>query len=475
MTVSVINGDSMMTAFPLKICGLPLARASLAVLCLLFLFGCCAGSPPKSPSDCLVSKEISPCSYPEYWPYSKASSKFPFIVHYASESEIEKADEIIAYLEKAWQRQIIEQKYTPPPSDTGLCGPDGRFDVFIRRGVNSCKVDLITEQFVTEWGGRASYMEVDPWGSYGGEMLGATIAHEFNHGTHAANDWYDLPIAFEMSASYVDQFYGPLDLRNIIDFQKHPDWGLLRNDSYQTYYMYGSAIYIHFLRDRYFGVDDSFLPQLWVDMRNTPKLKENNPNFVDALNAALKRKGLEINFLDTVPEFARWRYYCGINDGKHFLDLNKDTRPTSLPPVPLSSQMALLDVAKLKIPAVTMPLKGPYAFDTALTMNGSRFVPAPMMTGSVYLTVKRENAAQTSFKLSLAAAPSVKWVVQAVPGLDPSSDGETVELSKGSARVSFTSAGERTLILTVLPKLESDFDPDDQTDIRYPASLTIEP
>jgi hypothetical protein len=455
--------------------GRPLAWALLAAMCVLFLIGCCSELPLKSSSDISAPKEISPCAYPEYWPYSKASSKFPFIVHYSSESEHDTAVEIIALLEKAWQRQLVEQKYEPPPSDTGLCGPDGRFDVFIRRGVNSCKVDLVTEQFVTKWGGRASYMEVDPWGSYGGSMLGATIAHEFNHATHAANDWYDLPIAFEMSASYVDQFYGPLDLRNIIDFQKHPDWGLLRNDSYLTYYMYGSAIYLHFLRDRYFGVDDSFIPQLWVDMRNTPKLNENNPNFVDALNVAFTRNGIGVKFLDTIPEFARWRYYCGINDGKHFLDLNKDTRPTSLPPVPLTSQLALIAEAKLNIGVVTMPLKEPYTFDTALTMNGSRFVPAPMMTGSVYLTVKRENAAQSSFKLSLAADPSVKWVVQAVPGLDPASNGEIVDLTGGSARVSFTSAGDRTLILTVMPKVESDFEPDDQTDIRYPVSLTIEP
>ena len=442
-----------------------LAGAIAVTLSVLFPLGCSTTIP----------KDKSPCSDPEYWPYSIASSKFPFIVHYCSESQQEKAVEIIGHLEKAWQRQIIEQKCEPPPSDTGLCGPDGRFDVYIRRGVSLCKVDLVSEKFVNKWGGRASYMEVDPWGNVGGEMLGGTVAHEFNHATHAANDWYDLPVEFEMTASYVDQFYGPPDLRNIIDFQKHPDWELLRNDFYNTFYMYGALIYIHFLRDRYFGVDDSFVPRLWVDMRNTPKLKENKPNFVDALNVAFARKGLNVKFLDTVPEFARWRYYSSINDGKHFLDLNKDTRPTSLAPVPLKWQYVFLEEAKMDIKTVSMPLKEPYVFDTSLTMNGTRFVPAPMMTGSAYLTVRRANAAQSSFKLSLDADPSVKWVVQAVPGLDPSSDGETVDLASGSARISFAPTGERTLILTVLPKEESDYDPEDQTDIRYPVSLTIEP
>jgi hypothetical protein len=347
-----------------------------------------------------------------------------------------------------------------------MCGPDGRFDVFIRRGNNSCKVDLVTDEYVTTWGGRASYMEVDPWGDYGGDMLAATIAHEFNHATHAANDWYDLPIAFEMSASYVDQFYGPQDVRNIRDFQLHPDWGLLRNDSYLTFYMYGSALYLHFLRDRYFGTDDSFLPQLWVDMRNKPDLTENTPNFVDALNRALISKGA--TFLDTVPEFARWRYYAGDRrDSLHFRNLNDDTRPTSLAPVPGKWQMVFMTQATLPIKDASLPLQN----------NLYNFDPAPMMTGSGYITIQRQNSLQMSFQLSLASPPdpAVRWVVQAVPGVVGGSDGETVDLSSGTAQVSFASNGARTLIVTALPALASAFDPNRQTAIRYPVSVMIHP
>ncbi|MRR07001.1 MAG: hypothetical protein EG828_08655 [Deltaproteobacteria bacterium] len=446
--------------------------AFLTTVCVMFLAGCGDDAAPlQTSTQTALPKDACPCAYPEYWPYNVASSRHPFIVHYRSPDELTTARRIIAFLDTAWQRQIIEQGYEPPPSDSGMCGPDGRFDVFIRRGVNSCKVDLITEEFVTRWGGRASYMQVDPWGDYGGDKLAATIAHEFNHSTHAANDWYDLPISFEMSASYVDQFYGPQDVRDILDFQKHPDWGLLRNDSYLTYYMYGSALYLHFLRDRYFGVDDSFLPLLWVNMRNTPDLLVNKPNFVDALNSLLVTTGTvfgESPFLDTVPEFARWRYYAGDRrDSRHFRNLNDDRRPTSLPPVPEEWQMALITQATLPITSVTMPLPhDTYEFD-----------PAPMMTGTVYLTVHRQNTSQASFQLSLVTPPdpAVKWVVQAVPGIVEGSDGETVDLSSGAARIFFASGGARTLIVTALPAAASGFDPDFQTAFRYPVSVRITP
>ena len=98
-----------------------------------------------------------------------------------------------------------------------------------------------------------------------------------------------------------------------------------------------------------------------------------------------------------------------------------------------------------------------------------------MLTGSAYLEIERENAAQTSFQLTLdvTSAPSAKWVVQAVPGLTAGSDGEIVDLSSGTARVSFTPGGKRTLSLTILPV--SDFDPYHQTEARYPVSVVISP
>lgn len=422
--------------------------------CILALSGCGRVSEPNSVAGEPLPKEASPCDYPSYWPYSAASSRFPFLVHYRTPDELAIARQIINYLDTAWQRQIVEQGFTAPPSDSGMCGPDDRFDVFIRRGLNSCKVDIVTEEFVTPWGGRASYMQLDPWGDYGGVYLQQTIAHEFNHATHAANDWYDLPIAFEMSAYYVEQFYdGPVDVRYIKDFQMHPDWGLLRNDNYETWYMYGSALYLHFLRDFYFNGKDDFLPGLWVSMRNTPDLYVNEPNFVDAVNQSLKPLGF--TFLDSVVTFARWRYYAGNHDdGAHF---------SGLPPMAQKvtfSQETTLPMEQITLKPLTHQIN-----------------PAPIMLGSAYLEVKRDNAAQAAFQLSLDVPfdSSVKWVVQAVPGGVGGSDGELVDLSSGTATVTFAPGGGRTLVLTVLPATASDFDPNQQTEVRYPIAVKVAP
>jgi len=405
-----------------------------------------------SSGDSVIPKGTRPCEEPGYWPYTVASSRYPFLVHYHARNEGAMADRVVALLETAWERQIGRQGYTEPPSDQGWCGPDGKFDVFIWRGINTCQVNIVSERFVMEWGGRASFMFVDPWGDYGGKYLAQTMAHEFNHATHAANDWYELPIAFEMSASYVEQFYdGPADSKYVQDFQARADWALLRNDNYETWYMYGAALYLNFVRDYYFKGDDRFLPDLWVAMRNKPDLFVNSPHFVDAMNALLAPH--RETFLDSVVAFARWRYFAGSNDdGKHFRRFPETGTEVTF------SRKATLPVAHVMLGTLTHEIS-----------------PAPMLTGSAYLEVRRKNAAQTSFQLSLELppSPSARWVVQAVPGLTEGSDGEIVDLHSGTARVSFTSKGSRTLVLTVVPI--SDFDPYHQTDARYPVSVRIAP
>lgn len=443
--------------------------ASLMSLSVLLLAGCRGDAANSASPLPPIPADTNPCSdahrpqSEKYWPYSLASAAFPFLVHYRAAGERAMAQTIVTILDAAWDRQINQWGYEPPPPDTGRCGPDGRFDVFIWRGHRSCQVKTLFDvtgydEFVTPWGGQASFMLLDPWGPYGGAQLRQTIAHEFNHATHAANDWHDLPIAYEMSATYVEQMFDQ-DLPDYVaDFQKYPDWGLLWNDDYQTWYMYGSSLYLHFLRDCYFAEEDfdRLLPQVWVAMRNTPNLYENSPTFVDALNRFLKPKG--VSFMDSVVTFARWRYYAGNRipgDTAHF------KRFRNVPWTPA----ALLDQARLAIPEISL---APQTYAVS---------PAPMMTGSAYLTVTRTNAAQTSFQLQLAPVPNsaVRWVVQAVPGVAAGTDGEILDAGAGPVRVSFTAEGNRTLILTALPAAASDFDPNRQTAIRYPVSIVLAP
>ncbi len=431
--------------------GMKSFMACLTVICWMALSGC-GGQDSSETSELLIPQGTQPCKQPELWPHALASSRFPFLVHYHAQDERAAADQVLTDLEAAWQRQINEQGYEPPPSDGGACGPDDRFDVFIWRGINTCQVNIVGEKFVTPWGGRASFMFVDPWGDYGGKYLAQTVAHEFNHATHAANDWYELPIAFEMSATYVEQFYGDqIDTQYISAFQERPDWALLRNDNYETWYMYGSLLYINFLRDYYFKGDDSFLPKLWVAMRNNPDLFVNHPSFVDAVNVFLAPAGN--TFMDSVQHFARWRYYAGEHDdGQHFRKFS----------APMSSVVFR--------PEATVAMR-----KLTLQPGAQTVTPEPMLTGSTYLEVARANPAQSSFELALNLpfAPTARWVVQAVPGLVAGSDGDIVDLSSGSARVTFAANGKRTLILTILPT--SGFDPYHQTDARYPVAVRLAP
>lgn len=98
-----------------------------------------------------------------------------------------------------------------------------------------------------------------------------------------------------------------------------------------------------------------------------------------------------------------------------------------------------------------------------------------MLTGSAYLEIWRENAAQTSFQVSIATQNdlNVRWVVQAVPGVNAASDGEVLDLSSGPVRVSFTPSGKRTLILTVVPV--TGFNLNKQSDARHPVSINLAP
>ena len=425
-----------------------LAPIALAIL----VTSCGGGGGEEEPTD-RIPDGTKPCEHPEYWPRMKASSQHPFLVHYRTEDEAAMADEIIAELDAAWQTEFGELGYVPPPSDAGMCGPDGSFDVFVWRDHRSCFVDIVSEQIVTPTGGRASYMLLDPWGPYGGDILRQTIGHELNHGSQAANDWYEIPISFEMTATYVEQLFGAACDYCIHDFQEHPEWSLLWDDKYKTWYMYGSALYVHFLRDKYFGGDERFLPELWRQVRNHPNLEVNSPNLVDAVNAMLAPQG--VSFFDSAATFARWRYYTGSrDDGAHF-----QRWPFSWAQLPFMPQ------ADLSIPTVTLGArKINYAFD-----------PAPMVLGTVYLRVEAGDSASGSFRVGFntSADPTIRWVVQAVPGIEPGSDGETLDLESGWTEVQFTAAGDRVLIFSPLPA--QGFDPNRQSGKPVATSVRVGP
>jgi hypothetical protein len=385
-----------------------------------------------------ASGPISPCHQPGAWPHAEASRRYPFTVHYRAASERAMARRVVAQLETAWHLQVEVLGFRPPPPDVvggrPLCGRDARFDVFVWRGHQTAEVDEIAEQPATPHEDRLVYMAVDPWGRYGGPRLPQLLFHELVHACQAADDWFDATIAYEMTAAFVTELYSGRPDEPYDDFQAHPDWSLDRDDGWQTYFMYGAAMYLHFLHRQYFAGDPRFAAAMWRRARH-PAGAANEPDYQDALEALLRGRA-GIGFLDTVPAFARWRWL--VSRGQ-IADVPAALR--ALPPVALAGRIG-----------------GP----------GGRITIAPMLLGTSYVRVQGRPGARWSFaSVPAAPAPAARWVVQLLPGSGAA--GALVRAQGG--RFVLDRAGERVLAFTAMPAGSTD--PDSRSDARYPLQLTF--
>jgi hypothetical protein len=421
----------------------------------------------KPPSYRPIPRETKPCERPGYWPYSIASARRPVLVHYRSPYERETALKTLKYLDTAWSFQIDILGFSAPLPDAAYCGPNDAFDVFLWRGHVQCWVDEIAGSPPNTWGGRMSYMLLDPWGKYGGDILRQTIGHELNHSAHATDRWDAPQSAMEMTATYVEQYYGDALGYNVKDFQERPEYSLLwldlgPDDSMETYFMYGSALYLYFLRDRYFQDEPGFAADLWRALRRDAQ--GDRLSFGDSLDASLAKKGA--SFRESAVEFARWRYYVGSrDDGTHF----------KVWPLPYD-QLPFLAESDVKL-------------DGSLTFAGAATSYAiqrpPMVLGSVYVEILASDSDTESFEVSMNApdVPGAEWVVQAVPGASEASDGDLIDLVGGTARVNFASYGsgrQRTLIFSLIPALSYDPSERDTPDTfpyyyTYPFTIGLKP
>lgn len=438
-------------------------RVLTQTLCLLFgplATGCGSNEiPMEEPADYKHplpegSKICGRDDFKEMFPYSLISAKVPVLVHYYKQEEFATALQVRDFVERGWDYHVRQLGMSPPLKDDGECGPDERFDVFVWKGHRSCLVNVLSGDPTTPWEDRRGFMVVDPWGPYGGPELEETVVHEMAHASQAADDWFESPITFEMSAVFTDQVYADRYIKIYLDdFQAHPDWALDRNDNYETWYMYGASLYLLYLKDRFFDGTPQFVSKMWRAARNPPGAENdqtlNDPDFVDALDGLLKAKA-NTSYVETVPEFARWRYYTGDHvDNRHFHHFK--------------AGMENLMAARLAIAAEQEATPG----TISITED------APMMLGTSYITLSAGPNTPATVYLSLNASSDARrrFVVQAVPGLTPDSDGEVLDLSSGSKELKFTADQQRTIIVTALPTGE--YDPDRRDEERYPFSLVL--
>lgn len=380
---------------------------------------------------------VHPCRDGAAWPLRVESERLPLVVHHRR-GEGREAEAVLGFAETAWRVEVEELGFRAPLPDGGRCGPDERFDIFLWRGIEVSYVDVLAPNPTTPWDDWFAYMVVDPWGPYGGERLGVTVAHELNHACQAADDWFDSPMIFEATATFVedlvfdevDDYHGVLG-----DFQARPHWSLDRDDRYRTWFMYGASLYLHFLHERYYSTDPAFVGRLWRGLRNPPG--PNEPDFEDALDTML-RADHGVSFADSVSEHAVWRWYTGArDDGRHFEE------GAAFPPTAL-------------VPATTIAVDG-----------GEVVVePAPALLGSVYLELTGVPGAQVEAQLYLAVAPEVRWVAVALPLAAADEGAPTVLDAASPVGIVLDADGRRVLVVTALPA-QADDDPDTRSRATY--------
>jgi hypothetical protein len=296
---------------------------------------------------------------------------------------------MLAILERSWTAQVDELTFTPPLDDGGACGPDGRYDVFIWPRVDGAYVESVAENPATPHDDYSTFMAIDPYGVYGGEFLDTTLAHEFNHAVQASDDWWESATIFEMSATFVEALVYPGQddyFYTLEDFQARPQWSVFYNDGYETWHMYGAAMFLHFLREKHFPADPGFIARIWKSSRSNPP--NDRPDYLDAIrHVLLTERGVDLD--EAIVEFMQWRWFVAeFDDGAHF-ELGGEW------PVPVSYLQ--LDAAEA---AIDLPLEA-------------------MIYGSVYLRLVNEGAAERTFAVDLTEDDmDASWNLSAADGAD---------------------------------------------------------
>ncbi len=283
--------------------------------------------PPPPPAVCNDSIEFcsaipgtaDPCADSQYWPLNTVSALHPVTVHYPRLTDEQKALEMIGLLEESWSVQIDALGFTAPIDDQGQCGPDGNFDVFIWRGIGGAYVADVSTNPATPYDDYSTFMAIDINGQTGGPFLASYLAHEFNHALQASDDWWEDSQYYESGATFAEFLVFPtLDdyVFTFEDFQDNPSWSVFFNDSFATWYMYGAAMYLHYLSERHFANDPAFYARIWRATRSVPSGQR--PDYIDALREILlTERGATLD--DTVIEFMQWRWFVGqFDDGAHF-------------------------------------------------------------------------------------------------------------------------------------------------------------
>ena len=235
-------------------------------------------------------------------------------------------DLALVVLDSTWVLEVEQLGYNPPPSDNGLGGGD-EYDVYV--------IDIGGRYYgfaYPETSGATTYSHLEIDNNFtdpgyketsGLDALRVTIAHEFHHaiqfGYYAGQDgsWWQ-----ESTATWMEEVaYPQIDdyLQYLTYFLSEPQRAL-NSGPYGSLHTYGSAIFSHFLNQRY-GRELNRL--IWEELGQR---KSVHLDHFDHVIRQVEPGGLGV----AMGEFAVWNYFTGTRHrDPYYAEANKyPTVPT---------------------------------------------------------------------------------------------------------------------------------------------------
>ena len=385
--------------------------------------------------DVDVGPDDVPCEFPAAWPIAVASEVHPWILHLRDDSERALGAEMMAELDASWDLQTA-LGFPEPPGDEGACGDDGLFDVFLFADSGVAYVDYMDLVTATPFSdvGPFLVLDYDAWPF-------STVAHELNHAMQASCDWTETAFIYEATSQFIEEeLFDDDDIYRdvLVDFQGRADLPVDFDDGYEGYYMYGAVLYLFYLDEAVFAGDPTWLGRMWIGARSTedPEGDFVEPDVEDVLDDMLQT-ARSMSFLDSVVEFARWRYYLADNDdGAHFSEGAELFEDAMVPELSMAIG-AQEDVEVSELGTLYLALSGPAGGDVVVNVDGA------LARGTL--------------------------VAQGLPGLD-GTDGARLA-GTDTFTVTLSSLGTRVLALTLLPPFDRE-DPDGQIRPRRALGIT---
>jgi hypothetical protein len=251
------------------------------------------------------------------------SQKLPIRIHCPEFIGEDIAYEVLQYAERAWEVEVNQYGFYPPPPD-GTFGGNDYYDIFIRdlrdSGAGGYMARIMLD-YTHDWFCMTTCCVISIEVKFG---LDFVTYHEFNHSCQFAMDAADAQMIYEATATYIGDtvkngfFSGKY---RVDSFQVSPNYSLDSTGDGWRPYIYGACLFLGFLSEYYDNGDPIFVRKIWDGLKQKGEINE--PDFMDSIeNLIFEYKGDSFN--DMYREFARWRYFTGENDdGHHFKNGSK--------------------------------------------------------------------------------------------------------------------------------------------------------